>query len=87
MLHAPVFSVHPSFFADAPKVLPQPSKPAKLNKPGKSWLPVIIWLVVVAVSIAYRFVMERKITIRELPRDTDIFVVSYPKSGETELSF
>lgn len=81
------FAVAPKVFADAPKVLPQPSKPVSLNKSGKSWLPVIIWLVVVAVSVAYRFAMDRKIAVRELPRDTDIFLVSYPKSGETELLF
>lgn len=42
----------------------------------------LAWVVVLGLALAYRTVIERQVARREKPRESDIFVVSYPKSGE-----
>ncbi|CAM9337934.1 unnamed protein product [Ectocarpus sp. 4 AP-2014] len=69
-----------------------PCKPSNAEwgekEPRKgSWVPSITWLFVLAVALIYRFVDERQISKRELPLPSDLFIVSYPKSGNFWVRF
>lgn len=62
--------------------VPRPGAAESKAKRRVSWASTISWLAVLAVSLVYRFVADRQVVKRELPREDDIFIVSYPKSGE-----
>ncbi|CAN0149992.1 unnamed protein product, partial [Ectocarpus sp. 8 AP-2014] len=69
-----------------------PCKPSNAESGEKeprkgSWVPSITWLFVLAVALIYRLVDERQISKRELPLPSDLFIVSYPKSGNFWVRF
>lgn len=74
------------FLADGRKASPTAGEsaaepPRRASKKG-SWASFFAWLIVLGASLGYRIVTERQVAERELPRENDIFIVSYPKSGE-----
>ena len=54
---------------------------------GVTWVSSISWLLVLGASLVYQSITERRVAKLELPREDDIFVVSYPKSGERFVLF
>jgi hypothetical protein len=56
------------------------------QKTSQLWVPVLSVLAILA-SIAAWYYIELVVVERERPRESDIFIVSYPKSGNNWLRF
>eukprot|EP00752_Nemacystus_decipiens_P006131 g5529.t1 len=78
---------------ESSKAPPKSSDAAKAKATDKDpsqstrWASSIAWLIVLAFSLVYHYANERLVAQRELPVKSDLFVVSYPKSGNFWMRF
>lgn len=77
-----VFLTHLAGERAATRVVSDTKSPTKGRYVGP-----LAWTLVLLLAFAYRTVTERQVAQREKPRETDIFIVSYPKSGEHVLGY